>query len=329
MMPYPQRTLRLDPASARRHRLLNALHSALLLGGMALILAACAWVLAGPDGLAWTFLGALLGFALMPQVSPRLVLGLYRARRIGAHELPELTAMVRELSRRAGLAVVPSLYYVPSSTLNAFAVGSRDDAAIALTDGLLRRLSLRELAGVLAHELSHVRNNDLWVMNLADVVSRLTGFMSSLGLVLLFVGLPLVLTGAAGPGWLLLIGLLILAPTLASLLQLALSRAREYDADRMAAELTGDPAALAAALVKLERYQGRMWEDILMPGRRVPVPSLLRTHPPTEARIERLLSLYGPEVRTPLPPAPGLGAPARFAAPTPGRPHWRATGVWY
>ena len=328
MTPHP-RPPRLDPETARRHRLRNALHSVLLLGGMALILAACAWVLAGLEGLVWTFLGALAGFGLMPRVSPRLVLGLYRARRIGARELPELFAVVRELSGRAGLGAVPSLYYVPSATLNAFAVGSRDDAAIALTDGMLRRLSLRELAGVLAHELSHIRNNDLWVMNLADVVSRLTSFMSTVGLVLLFVGLPLVLTGAAGPGWLLLIGVLVFAPTLVSLLQLALSRAREFDADRMAAELTGDPAGLAAALAKLERHQGRMWEDILLPGRRVPVPSLLRTHPPTEARVRRLMALYGPELRTQLPPTPGLGIPAAFAAVAPGRPHWRATGVWY
>jgi heat shock protein HtpX len=327
MMLRP-RPLRLDPETARRHRVLNALHSVLLLGGMALILAACAWILAGIEGLVWALLLAVVTIALMPRVSPRLVLGMYRARPIGPHELPDLFAVLRELCRRADLPAMPGLYYVPSVTLNAFAVGNRDDAAIAVTDGMLRTLSLRELAGVLAHELSHISNNDLWVMNLADVVSRLTSIMSTVGVVLLFVTLPLLLTEAVGPAWLLLAGLLVLAPTLVSLLQLALSRAREYDADRMAAELTGDPAGLAAALAKLERYQGRMWEDILLPGRRVPDPSLLRTHPPTEERIKRLLSLYRPEQGTPFPTAPGLGIRSGFAPP-PSRPHWRVTGVWY
>jgi heat shock protein HtpX len=328
LRPQP---LGLDPETARRHRLRNALHSALLLGGMALILAACAWVLAGVEGLVWTLLGALFGIGLMPQASPRLVLAMYRARRIGPRELPEVFSVLRELCRRAGLPRGPALYYVPSATLNAFAVGSRDDAAVAVTDGMLRALSLRELAGVLAHELSHIRNNDLWVMNLADVVTRLTGFMSSFGLVLLLIGLPLMLTGAAGPAWLLLAMLLVFAPTLVSLLQLALSRAREYDADRMAAELTGDPAGLASALAKLERYQGRMWEDILLPGRRVPAPSLLRTHPPTEERVRRLMDLYGPEQGAPFPTPPERrhGLPMGFVAAVPGRPRWRATGVWY
>ena len=121
---------------------------------------------------------------------------------------------------------------------------------------------------------------------------------------------------------------LILAPTIGSLLQLALSRAREFDADLKAATLTRDPAGLASALRKLDRYQGAFWEEIVLPGRRMPEPSLLRTHPPTAERIERLLSLYGAAtlpvsaigpLRHHLPAGPAYGGPPRYRWP----------GFWY
>ena len=194
------------------------------------------------------------------------------------------------LAGRAGLRRRPRLYYVPSRLLNAFAVGRPDDAVIALTDGLLRSMRLRELAGILAHETSHIRNNDLWLMGLADLVGRLTRLMTMLGLFLLILAVPLWIGGAASFPWL-VIPLLVFAPQLTTLLQLALSRAREYEADLDAAGLTGDPAGLASALAKLERFQRGMWEQILIPGYRLPEPSLLRSHPPTEERIARLREL--------------------------------------
>ena len=142
--------------------------------------------------------------------------------------------------------------------LNAFTVGDREEAVIALTDGMLRRLDLRELAGVLAHEVSHIRNRDLWLMSLADLAGRLTRVMTLLGLGLVIVGLPLWLGGGAQPPVLLIL-LLLFAPQLTVLLQLALSRAREFDADLDAAGLTGDPDGLISALAKLERYQSGLW----------------------------------------------------------------------
>ncbi len=153
--------------------------------------------------------------------------------------------------------------------LNAFAVGTRKHAAIAVTDGLVRQLDMRELVGVVAHEISHVRNNDLWVMGLADMFSRTTSILSLIGQFLLFLNLPLILLSQVTVNWF-AIFLLIFAPNLSALAQLALARTREFDADLNAARLTGDPDGLASALVKIERAQGGWLERIFMPNRRVP-----------------------------------------------------------
>jgi heat shock protein HtpX len=117
--------------------------------------------------------------------------------------------------------------------------------------------------------------------------------------------------------------LLVFSPTLMALLQLALSRAREFDADLGAVRLTGDPEALISALRKLERRTGRFWEEILLPGRRIPEPSLLRTHPPTEARIARLRELTAPQ-REALPWGEVL-----LSRPEPARPRFHRTGLFY
>jgi heat shock protein HtpX len=197
---------------------------------------------------------------------------------------------------------------------------------VVVTDGLLQTLTLRELASVLAHEISHVRNNDLWIMTLADVMNRLTSAMWLAGMVLFFAGLPVLAMEGNVVLWL-LIALLMLSPTIASLLQLALSRTREYDADLDAAGLTGDPRGLASALEKLERYQGGLFETLLLPGRRMPQPSLLRTHPPTRDRIARLLALE-PEADPRFPGPASVALPDRFRLAT-SDPGWRVTGLWY
>jgi heat shock protein HtpX len=268
------------------------------------LLALCGWVLFGPDGLVGMALGAAIALALSPKFSPRLVLRLYRAREIGPRDLPEVLRVLAALAERAGFERVPRLYYVPSRMLNAFAVGGREDAVIAVTDGMLRALDLREFSGVLAHEVSHIRNRDLWLMGIADLAGRLTRLMTLFGLALLLVGLPLSFGRATSVPWLLIL-LLVFAPQITTLLQLALSRAREFDADLDAAGLTGDPGALASALAKLERYQRGVWEQILLPGQRLPQRSALRTHPPTGERIARLEALSG---APPLPPLAGQAA---------------------
>ena len=199
------------------------------------------------------------------------------------------------------------------------------DAALAVTDGLLRALSLRELAGVLAHEISHIRNNDLVVMSLADVIAQLTRIMAMGGMLLLLITLPAWLAEYGGFPWRLIL-VLMLAPAFGSLLQLALSRAREYDADLDAAGLTGDPAGLAAALAKMERVQSGFVERIMLPGPRIPDPSLLRTHPPIEKRINRLLSLSSSGKA--ISPARPIDVPLDFPAVRP-RPRRRVSGMWY
>jgi heat shock protein HtpX len=317
----------LDAAERRRHKLRNLLQSAVLLGGMVALLTVCGWLLFGPDGVLGMALGAALALIFGPRISPHMVLRLYGARELAPDQLPAVFAVLARLTKRAGLKRTPRLCHIPSAMLNAFSVGGRQDAVIALTDGMLRSLDLRELAGVLAHEISHIRNHDLWLMGLADLTGRLTRVMTLLGLGLLVIGLPLWLGGGARPPALLIL-LLLFAPQLTVLLQLALSRAREFDADLDAAGLTGDPAGLISALAKLERYQQSLWEQILMPGYRLPEPSLLRSHPSTEERIARLKALYG---RT-------AGPSQGFATTSPvnlggraidRRPRGRLLGYWH
>jgi heat shock protein HtpX len=327
----------LDEQERLRHKRRNRAQSLLLLGGMVVLLSACGWIVAGPDGIVWALIAGSVSLVFSPRISPKLVLSLYRARPLLPAEAPAVHGVLARICERAGLPQVPALYYIPSRMLNAFAVGQSQEAAIAVTDGLLRHLTLRELAGVLAHEVSHVRNRDLWIMGLADAISRLTSVMSFFGMILLAIELPYLLVAEVeGVPWL-LIALLIFAPTIGSLLQLALSRTREFDADLDAAGITGDPRGLAAALVKLERFQGGLLETLFLPGRRLPDPSLLRTHPNTEERIQRLLSLeerpeiLGRELERVGGPAISAGRQQTFQSwPPPARPpRWHVTGLWH
>jgi heat shock protein HtpX len=315
----------LDLRQQRRHKIRNVVHSALLLVGMIALLCLCAWLIAGPGGVLWALIGGGFALLLAPGASPRLILRMYRAQEIPRYALPEVHKLLSLITEKARLPETPRLYYVPSSMLNAFAVGRPRDAAIAITDGMLRTLSLREIAGVLAHEISHIRNNDLVVMSLADVIAQLTRIMAIGGMLLLLITLPAWLAEASGFPWLLIL-VLMLAPTFGSLLQLALSRAREYDADLDAAGLTGDPAGLATALEKMERLQGGFVERIMLPGQRIPDPSLLRTHPPIEKRIRRLLSLAASEQAIPI--IGQVDVPLDYTAVR-LRPRRRMTGMWY
>jgi len=280
----------MNQSLSSEHRWRNLLHTLLLIGGMALLLALTSELLFGDGVWPWVFAGVALAMLTLPDISPHWILRLYRARRLSPEEIPQLSLLMDELSHRGGLEAPPALYWIPSSTINAFAVGSRRNAAIAMTDGLLRLLQPRELSGVLAHELSHIASNDMRLMGLADVVSRLTHLMSLFGMVLVLVSLPLILLGLA-PVPLAGILLLIAAPTLSALLQLGLSRVREFDADLKAVHLTGDPAGLASALGKIEHRNISLWQRILVPGYRDPEPSVLRTHPDTSERIRRLMKL--------------------------------------
>jgi heat shock protein HtpX len=309
-------------------KLRNVLHSIVLVGGIAALTALCAWLLFGGAGVVWTFASVGLVLLLGPRVAPEAIMRMYHAQQVPPDHTGALMRIVNALGRRAGLEAQPKVYIIPSKMMNAFATGRRDDASIGVTTGLLNRLSTRELAGVIAHEMSHIRNGDLWIMGVADILSRLTLFMSYLAVFLVAVNLPLAMMGEAHIPWLPVL-LLYFAPTISAVLQLALSRAREYDADLEGARLSGDPDGLASALMKLERYQGQFWENIFMPGRKNPAPSLLRSHPKTEDRVARLREL-DPRDLDPLPlptsPFEQLTDLGRFFGGP--RYHW-ISGLWY
>lgn len=311
--------------SWRRHAWSNRLQTLLLLLALLGISALAGHLLFGRDGMWLALLASVLALLLQPAAGARLTLSLYRAQPIAFRQAPELCRLASAIAERAGLPATPQLHYVPSPLVNAFAVGNRQDSAIALSDGLLRTLSTHELAGVLAHEVAHVANGDLRVMNLADYVSRLTALFAVIGQLLLLLALPMVLTGSLEIDLLALL-LLAVSPHLALLAQLGLSRVREFDADLEAARLTGDPAGLASALARIERVS-HSWRSWLLPGWGNPEPSWLRSHPPTEERVARLLSLtqLGGEALAGHAAGPGWSA----GAPLLRRPRWYPGGYWY
>jgi heat shock protein HtpX len=312
-----------------RHAFVNRLQTLGLLLFIAGYLALLGYLLWGRDGIVWLLLTGVILVLFSPTVTPQLTMRLYRARALSQIEAPGLYRLLTPLVQRAGLSKMPTLYYLPSRMVNAFAVGTPEQAAIAVTDGLLRTLDQRELAGVLAHEISHISNNDIRVMGLADMASRLTSALSSVGQLLLLLNLPLLMLSSLQINWFAVL-ILLLAPHLSALAQLGLSRVREYDADLNAARLTGDPEGLARALVKLEQHQKSFWQ-LLTPGYQIPEPSLLRTHPPTEERIRRLLDLKQPITRQ-TPEMVFTAGPAHSARDEhrPARaPRRHLSGLWY
>ncbi len=305
----------------------NLLQSMSILLLMAVLLAGIGWLIGGMSGLLWTAVIGMILFISTPKVTPGMVLRMYNASPIREKELPGLHHLAGELSKKAGLQRVPDLFYIPSRVLNAFSVGTRDDASIALSDGLLRSMGRREIAGILAHELNHIRHNDLWIMQMADNMSRVTHAMSLAGQLMLVFFLPFYLVTGTGIPWIIIL-VLILAPMLSTLLQMALSRTREYDADLGALQITGDPDGLASALEKLDVYQKKLI-NILLPGRKNPDPSLLRTHPHTEKRRERLFKLAGELRGEQKIDVSGDGLFTGTFSPVPNKPRWKWWGGWY
>lgn len=283
----------IDQHNWLRHTFINRLQTLLLLLLIGGYLALLGWLLWGAGGVFWLLILGGLWVVFAPTASPQLILRLTRARPLAFAAAPALYRRVEELARRAELPRIPALYLMPGGLGNAFAVGSREQAVIVVTEGLLRSLDQRELTGVLAHEISHIRNNDIRVMSLAMAAGQLTGVLSTIGQVLLLVNLPLLLVSDLHLNWSAVL-ILLLAPTASSLAQLGLSRVREYEADLSAATLTGDPDGLARALLKTEQLQQLSWRRLLIPGARLPEHPLLRSHPPTRERVRRLQELHGP-----------------------------------
>ncbi len=277
-------------SNLRKSGLINGLQSVLLLGAMGGILALIGWFIAGSAGAMVAALVALGMFLMAPNISPALVLRAHRASPLSPDSFPVLHDMTRQLAQAAGLTRMPALFYVPDANMNAFTVGGREKPVIALTDGILRALNPREMRGVIAHEMSHIQKDDLRILGLAAVMNRMINFIGTFGGILLLIWLPFMMMSgtSVSPAAVLL---LLLAPVAAMLLQQALSRTREYDADRNAALLTGDPLGLASALRKISRPRRTLWEIFNPDPRRASAPSLLSSHPPVELRLERLRAL--------------------------------------
>ena len=279
---------------------INQIKTAALLGLLSGLLVLGGYYLIGNEQ------GLYMGLALAGLTSfsswyysDKAALAAYNAQPIARQEAPELYDMVASLSERAGLPM-PKLYFVPTKSPNAFATGrDPEHAAVAVTQGIVDLLSREELEGVLAHELTHVRNRDTLTQ---AVVGTIAGAITFLGRILTFGALygPVTRDNRRGGNLFGLLFLIVLAPLAAGLLQMAISRTREYSADLGSAEITGNPAALASALEKLEA----MGHQIPMNGNPAMSPllivnplsseglmSLFRTHPPTQERIRRLLEL--------------------------------------
>ncbi len=319
----------LDVKSWNQHALANRIQTLLLLMVMGAFMLLLGLILWGIEGIIILALAGALLLLFSPALTPQLIMRMYGASRLPMQQAPVIYAIIDELSRRAKLTSAPAVYYIPSGIINAFSVGRPGNAGIGITDGFLRNMNTDEAIGVLAHEISHIRNNDMGVMGLADMFSRLTSMLSLLGQLLLLVNLPLILLTDVSINWFAIL-LLILAPTICALAQMGLSRTREFDADLNAARLTGNPEGLASALVKIERLQGGWLERLFFPGRRVPEPSLLRTHPPTDQRVRRLLELELPENLYPLQwiESGSLNhSLARMRVQR--RPKWHFNGLWH
>jgi len=275
----------IDRSRIGRHRHKSRLMVAALLAAITAVLLLSANLLAGPNGM--IVAGALIAAGILSaqRVAPAFIMQMFNARRIEPHDWPEAYNTLNALCQRAGLAKMPELYLLPAPRMTAFSTGSQAEPVIAVSLGALRHLEARELRGIFAHELAHVASGDMTLLMLSEVMARLTRTFATLGLLL---ALWLALASEVRVP-LLTLAVLAAAPTAVSLLQLALSRNREFDADDYAAELTGDPVGLATALEKIERDQAPVWQRLFHPYVRGDLPTWLRTHPKTEERVARLL----------------------------------------
>jgi heat shock protein HtpX len=274
----------------------NWLKTGLLMAAIVALFGAVGALLGGGQGMLIALvLGAGVNFWAY-WFSDAMVLRLYRAQEVDESTAPQLYTTVRELAREAALPM-PRVYLVDEAQPNAFATGRNPEhAAVAATTGILQLLNARELRAVLGHELTHVKNRDILTSTITASIAGAISTVAQFGL--FFGGRD---NDNRNPVLALLV--LILAPIAAMLIQLAISRAREYEADRGGAEISGDPRALADALAKIERYaKGLPLETaethpataqmmIINPLSGGGIAGLFATHPPTEERIRRLLAL--------------------------------------
>ena len=279
----------------------NWVKTAMLMAAIMALFGVVGGMIGGESGmlLALVFGGAMNVFSYW--FSDKMVLKMYNAREVDETSAPQFYGMVRELAQRAGLPM-PRVYLINEDQPNAFATGRNPEhAAVAATTGILQLLSARELRGVMAHELAHVAHRDILI---STVSATMAGAISALANFAMFFGGRNEDGRPANP--LASIAVALLAPLAASLIQMAISRAREFEADRGGAEVSGDPHALADALAKIQMYaEGRIpmapaeahpetaQMMILNPLSGGGISGLFSTHPPTEERIARLRAMAG------------------------------------
>lgn len=267
----------------------NFIQIVAMLFAMVGLLGVIGWILAGRDGVLITA-GMGSAFLLFGRgMSKDWMLKAIGAVPLSRDDAPGLYAILDELVRRARVEHEPELFLLDSELMLGFSAGSGEhDASIVLTEPLVKNLSAREVAGVLAHEISHIHGGDLVVMGMADMITRMTRTLSLLGLFLVIFNVPLSAGGQGYLPWSALV-LLIMAPMVNFLIQMALSRTREFHADEGAVNLCGDPEGLAQALHKLERQQNGILRSMFLPHEPGTEPSMLRSHPVTEERIAEIM----------------------------------------
>jgi heat shock protein HtpX len=272
----------------------NAFKTAFLLTALTLLLMFIGQYFGGQNGMMLALAFAAVMNFVSYFFSDKIALAMYRAQPVTREQLPRAYEIVERLTQKIGLPM-PKIYVIPTESPNAFATGRNPKhASVAVTHGILGLLTDEELEGVLAHELGHVNNRDILISSVAATIAGAITLLASMGrFAMIFGGGDRDRRG----GGLSALFMLIVAPIAASLIQLAVSRSREYQADATGAHYTGNPYALASALQKLDAYSRRVPMQatpstahlfIIQPLLGMNFASLFSTHPPIAKRIERL-----------------------------------------
>jgi heat shock protein HtpX len=278
---------------------MNTLKTTFLMALLTVLLVTAGGAMGREGGMILAFLFALVMNGVSYWFSDKIVLRMYGAKEIGTDKAPALHRIIRDLTLRAQMPM-PKLYLIPQEAPNAFATG-RDEkhAAVAVTEGILRILDERELRGVLAHELSHIKNRDILIGTIAATMAGAISMLANMAhWGMIFGGRSSDNREGGHPIVALL--MIIIAPLAAMLVQMAISRSREFGADATGATISGDPSSLANALRKLERGAQRIPMEanpatahmfIVNPLTGGGLMTLFSTHPPMEERIRRLESM--------------------------------------